>query len=1744
MRVYKKLNVLLLGFMLVLGMLAGLPVKSEAAPTPSTNAVTHFNTYGESIRYFNDGTIRYAERYSTGEFAVMTRIMGYRVKLTVGGSTATVDYSGGYSTAPFNVRTKGFRTIERRQSGYEYVVYVFDFAELIENARGKSSSVATKLASGDYDVAFEFNGISEIYLDDADRNRRIFGPEYTKADTQQMFRDYNAQNHLPKNDAWGSHYDIPINILDANYGIRFTVSKSELPTVDYINKGISFPNGGGYNSSGSTYYVNLNKKVKVNTQYRGNNVDLVTQPLMVGDLQGSSNAVDDLIATWNHGSKSFSLNTSGNLTWHGGDSSGKGRPNADTTSSANYVFEFDKEGGTWYVQSEARNEVNVYEGGDVSDYRHLYTLYPDGTAPTVSGIPSSSWRNSNATFTLTVNDSGSGIDSIRYYRGSTLIQSAYPSTRDTSYTLNAQTATSSGTYRVEMTDNVGNTRTTEFDVNIDKTDPSLTVTPSITGWTSGNVSIAYSASDSGGSGYDYIRLPNNTTTTSSSGTFTATSSGTYSFTAYDNAGNTTTKSVTINIDKTSPTGTLTASPTGWTNGNVTLTLSAISDSGGSGYDYVQLPNGNTSSSTSVSQTVSSNGTYTFSIYDNAGNRTNKTITVTNIDKVDPTATVSQNAPSNGTVTLNLRNISDSGGSGLNNIEMPNGSIQRTFTDKTYTATSNGTYTFYVTDNAGNTKAFPITVSSLDTIPPTANLTQSPTGWTNGNVVLTLSSISDTGGSGLKSVRLPNNVVETTFSNKTYTVSSNGTYSFVIEDNGGNKTTKTITVSNIDKTSPTATLSPSTTAWTSGNVTLTLSAISDTGGSGMKSVKLPNGQTETTFTNKTYTVSANGTYTFTLEDHAGNVSTRTVNVSNIDKTDPTANLTQNPTGWTNGNVTLTLSSISDTGGSGFKSVKLPDGAIQTSSSNKTYVVSSNGTYSFEIEDNAGNKTVKPLTVSNIDKTAPTANNPVQNPTGWTNGNVTISISGAADTGGSGLKQIELPNGTIVSGTSASQVVTGNGSYTFKVRDNAGNETVKTIVVNNIDKTAPTGTIAQTPTSWTNGNVTLNLTGVADTGGSGLKHIERPNGTTVTGTSASQTVSSNGTYTFEIHDNAGNVTVRSITVTNIDKTAPTGNLTQTPTTWTNGNVTLNLTGVADGGGSGLKNITLPNGTTVTGTTATYVVTTNGTYTFEIRDNAGNVTTKTISVINIDKVLPTASISQTPTSWTNGVVKVTLSSIQDADSGIANIELPNGTVVSATSTVTVDVTSNGTYTFKVRDNAGNLLTRSLSVTNIDKTAPTASFSPNGVTWKNTAQAVTVAVSDTGGANISSWKYRLSSNNGTSYGAWGSNLTTTSQVVNLNSHGLHRIQVEVTDNAGNKQIVTSNVYELDYTNPNGSITPSTTAPTNGNVTLAFSGSDADSGVKTVKKPDGTTVNSSTTTFVATANGTYTFEVTDVAGNKATVAFTVSNIDKSAPTGTLTQTPTGWTNGNVTLNLSGVADTGGSGLKNIKLPNGTFVTGTSASQVVTTNGTYSFVIYDVAGNERTISITVGNIDKVKPTGTVTLIPGTSQLTIRFNGSDALSGVERIVLPNGVSVTGAVGNYAVTTSGTYQATVYDRAGNYQQVTTVIEKPSITISKEISGWTNVAGYNLISSGTPRYGSTLRLQSPFTGGAWVTTNSLSSRIVQNGDYTFNVNDGGIMDTVSITIDNFDRKKPIINMDEKLSTPTSTTVNVRVNDVGDEK
>ena len=105
-------------------------------------------------------------------------------------------------------------------------------------------------------------------------------------------------------------------------------------------------------------------------------------------------------------------------------------------------------------------------------------------------------------------------------------------------------------------------------------------------------------------------------------------------------------------------------------------------------------------------------------------------------------------------------------------------------------------------------------------------------------------------------------------------------------------------------------------------------------------------------------------------------------------------------------------------------------------------------------------------------------------------------------------------------------------------------------------------------------------------------------------------------------------------------------------------------------------------------------NGTYTFRVTDIAGNITEKTFEVTNIDKVAPSLEINADKTEWTNTDVILTAS----ASDGV--IEYFDGENWISGENMTVE--TNGTYTFRVTDVAGNITEKTFEVANIDKVAP----------------------------------------------------------------------------------------------------------------------------------------------------------------------------------------------------------------------------------------------------------------------------------------------------------------------------------------------------------------------------------------------------------------------------------------------------------
>ena len=198
-------------------------------------------------------------------------------------------------------------------------------------------------------------------------------------------------------------------------------------------------------------------------------------------------------------------------------------------------------------------------------------------------------------------------------------------------------------------------------------------------------------------------------------------------------------------------------------------------------------------------------------------------------------------------------------------------------------------------------------------------------------------------------------------------------------------------------------------------------------------------------------------------------------------------------------------------------------------------------------------------------------------------------------------VELLKGTGISSVSGSanyrvgQSVTVDATvftgYTWKDWTGTYNTTTKkytfnmpsskvTLTANAHDITAPTVTLSQNPTDWTNGNVTLKA--IASDDGVGLHDtpFSWDNGETWI-TSDTSIVEMNGTYSVIVRDKLGNTATASITVTNIDKLSPNiagleafANISEIDRNEGNQTVTVILTDPSntDYGASGIKGGTL--------------------------------------------------------------------------------------------------------------------------------------------------------------------------------------------------------------------------------------------------------------------------------------------------------------------------------------------------------------------------------------------------------------------------------------------------------------------------------------------------------------------------------------------------------------------------------------------
>ena len=543
---------------------------------------------------------------------------------------------------------------------------------------------------------------------------------------------------------------------------------------------------------------------------------------------------------------------------------------------------------------------------------------------------------------------------------------------------------------------------------------------------------------------------------------------------------------------------------------------------------------------------------------------------------------------------------------------------------------------------------------------------------------------------------------------------------------------------------------------------------------------------------------------------------------------------------------------------------------------------NGT--FCVNGTSGNLNVTKGNCVSNDKTAPTLT--VQN--GYV-GATEIMVLAQATDNESGIKGYEykIGSGSYTKMQSDNfyqfEGLTKNTSYTITVRvtNGAGLTTQKSITVKTKTTSAATFVVSDA-NKWTNKkDVTI-------------KYPTRVSGVTYRykiGSGAWQTLTSGTKKELEVKENTtiyadiilkGETTSSSVSITKIDNTAPViTSVTPNTTSWAR-QVTIQV--VASDTPSGIAGYSFNDGATWTNA-STYTTMKNGTYKIKVKDYANNITSKSITIKNIDRIGPKCKSSGGNNTWTNVSRTIYGTCIDDGEGA--------GCVTEKISkTITTD-TNAKLSPGSVRDEAGNETEcPATEMVRVDKTKPTCEVT--GIKgWTNKPVTVYGKCKDSlSGCVTGNLKKTYS--------------TQMNEKVTLGT---------LRDKAGNESTCTSTVnVQIDTTAPTCSVSGGSTSWTNGSRTVT--GTCNDTGGSGCKGNisytyNGTSGQNYSITNAGAAGAEKGGTVSDNAGNTANCAANQTvRIDKKAPTCVSSGGNPNWIYGGSVTLTGTCSDIAGSGCK------------------------------------------------------------------------------------------------------------------------------------------------------------------------------------------------------------------------------------------
>ncbi|WP_336921290.1 OmpL47-type beta-barrel domain-containing protein [Aquipuribacter sp. SD81] len=1026
---------------------------------------------------------------------------------------------------------------------------------------------------------------------------------------------------------------------------------------------------------------------------------------------------------------------------------------------------------------------------------------PSGPTPsttTVSENTGTSGRVVTATATDRLGNAGSGSVTVRVDKATPTISAAQTENADGTTTItftcadahsgitsclasgsttNARTVPGGTTVTGTATDAAGNTTTLASTAPVrDTTGPVLTGTPRAApneaGWYRGDVVVGWTASDPESG---VVATPADTTITGEGRGLTS------SATATNGVGLRTTaeSSPAVDIDRTAPTTTVTGASDGWTNGSVTLGLSASDALSGVATTTYSVDGGETRTGTSVVLDTEGQHTVRYASTDKAGNTEAERSVTVRIDRTAPSIARSftpgdyaDGSWTNGDVSVTFT-CSDEGGSGLTSCSAP----------VTLTAEGEHPVTGTAVDGAGNTgtatasvridRTAPVVSASLDREPNEADWFRQP---------VTVSFSAEDALSGVVRRDEPVELGEGEGQSATGTAT----------DAAGNTGSATVGGIDVDLTAPTL-VGTAPERWSRGDVTVTWACADALSG--------PTGDPADT------TVTGEGddlTATASCTDVAGNGTSTTVSGIQIDRTAPvtTASAAGSPVnGWYAAPVEVTLAASDNLSGVDKTTYRVDGGEPQPYEG--SFTVSGDGSHhvTFSSTDVAGNEEeVGTPLAFRIDTTDPvtTVLQP-QSPTGgwFTTSGIPVAFSVAENGSGVAATYYRIDDGEVRTYGKPFTESLADGVHTIQywTVDIAGNEegrkSVKGTVTVSVDTTAPSVTPGDVEdTTWRNTPRSASFS--ASDAGSGLAD-DADRAFTLTASSES-TRDANGTVVptqveRAVRDVAGNTTTRRLSAL-IDTTRPVISGTDVDdTTWRNTARSQAFT--ADDALSGLADpadaaFELTATEESTKDANGNVVPTRVRRT--VTDKAGNSSTRSVSVL-IDTTRPVISGTDVDdTTWRN-TARSQAFTADDALSGLAD-ERDAAFELTATAESTKD--NNGTVVptqvrRTVTDKAGNTSSRVLSA-RIDRTNPVISGSDVTIAaWQNTplTRAFTASDALSGLKDDRDAAFELTASAESTKGANGTVVPT-------------RVQRTVADEAGNTS--TRSVSALiDLTGPTG---------------------------------------------------------------------------------------------------------------------------------------------------------------------------------------------------------------------------------------------------------------------------------------------------------------------------------------------------------